>query len=162
MPAGRRRATEAYKYLSYASEDHNKIAFSVQHLRPSMQGLAVALSGAWSTWRDRVKDLVAIRPYHPFLFEGKQSRQGMCQLWNAECRCDRICQDCGKPRHGSFPFCMLWDADMCDCYPIMGVSSDMRGSWMDRGVRGWRPAQSLARRLVLRQQDDEARTTLFG
>ena len=62
---------EAYTYLCYAAEDHNKIAFYVRQLRPSMQGLT--LTGAWSTWRNRVMDLVAISPYHPLLFEGKQS-----------------------------------------------------------------------------------------
>ena len=121
---------EAYTYLCYAAEDHNKIAFSVRQLRPSIQGLA--LQGPWSQWRERVKDLVAIQPYHPLLVAGKQSGEGLCQLWNPDpCRCGGICQDCNKPRHGIPPFCFLWDDEMCDCFPIMVECHQICG------VRGW-------------------------
>ena len=150
---------EAYGKLWHAAEDHNKVAYTVRLLRPSIQGLA--LQGAWSQWRDRVKDLVAIEPYHPLLLEGKQSGKGMCQLWNSDpCRCGGICQDCGKPRHVIGPFCMLWDDEMCDCH-IMGVSSNRYRSWWETGVRGWRPAPSLTRLLQLTRLDDKARR-LFG
>ena len=147
---------EAYGNLMYAAENHNKIAYTVRLLRPSIQGLA--LQGAWSLWRDRVKDLVAIEPYHPLLFEGKQSGQGMCQLWEPnDCRCNGVCDDCGKPNQGAHPFCMMWDDEMCECYGIAGLQSTCRGSWMDTGVRGRRPEPPLARRLELSEKDREAR-----
>ena len=152
---------EAFKFLSYAAEDYNRIAVKVRELDPGMQGLA--LSGAYSSWRARVKDLVALSPYHPLLFEGKQSKRGMCQLWSAEqCRCAGICEDCGKPRHGSFPFSVLYAlgySEMCDCYPVLGVSECGMFQHLRRGLRGWRPASALplARRLELSKRDLEAR-----
>ena len=84
----RNECDEVYTMFCYAAVDHNKIAWAVRSLAPSVQWLA--RQGAWDNWRGRVKDLVSVSPYHPLLFEGKRSGEGMCQLWHPICKCGSL------------------------------------------------------------------------